>query len=62
MYYEINFQYLPKDATELMDEWTVGVEDVDSGDSTGAVILPNIGDYVQLDFSNRNYKPYKVEG
>lgn len=49
MKYFIDYQYLPKGAARPQDEGEIiGIE---ATDESGVVILPNVGDYVQIDNS-----------
>ncbi len=46
MKYSIDYQYLPKGAQRPQDDGeVVGIEATDEG---GAVVLPNVGDYVEI--------------
>jgi hypothetical protein len=46
MKYGIDYQYLPKGAQRPQDDGEiVGIEVTDEG---GAVVLPNVGDYVEI--------------
>ena len=49
MKYYIDYQFLPKDAARPIDNGeVVGIE---ASDASGMVVLPNVGDYVQVDNS-----------
>ena len=49
MKYGIDFQYLPKGSSRPIDDGEiVGIE---ATDESGVVLLPNVGDYVQIDNS-----------
>ncbi len=46
MKYEIDYQYLPKGAQRPIDDGEiVGIQ---ATDATGTVLLPNVGDYVDI--------------
>lgn len=48
MKYGVNYQYLPKGSTRPQDEGvTVDISDI--SDKGGFVLIPNVGDYVNLD-------------
>ena len=50
MQYGIDYQFFPKGASRPSDDGeVVGIK---ATDSTGTVILPNVGDYVQIDNSH----------
>ncbi len=47
MKYRIDYQYLPKDSVRPHDDGEV--IGIDATDETGTVILPNVGDFVDID-------------
>lgn len=50
MKFSVNYQHLPKGAARPIDDGTIIELEFDSS-ASGAVVLPNVGDYVQIDNS-----------
>lgn len=60
MKYFVDYQYMPKGAARPADDGeVVGIE---ATDKSGVVILPNVGDYVQIDNSIGGDKRSSFDG
>jgi hypothetical protein len=60
MKYHIDYQFLPKGALRPIDDGEiVGIEATDEG---GVVVIPNVGDYVEIDNSTDGGKRSAFNG